>query len=613
LRDIGDARISIDEVLSGAPDPALAAVAQPAQPRLRRMLPWALAGIAILIAAILGYLQLQPKKAEQVVRFSIPLQADLFSGTFGTFDMGRSLTLSADGSKLAVISTNSKVWVRSLDSLAGNVLQETDGATEPFWSPDGRYIAFGKTGKLIKQSVPGGATEAICDWPDPVGGTWGSAGVILFASLGSLYRVPETGGAPALVVAPDQARHELRYDFPQFLPDGRHFLFLGVGGGALNFIGLGSLDSTRTERLMDTTFRGLYAAPGFLLYLNGTTLMARPFDAKALRFTGEAVPVAQNLGWMGVRGYFAVSQTGVLAYQEAPGTSLVSNMVWYNRKGEKLGTVGEAGYYSNPALSPDATQVAVGLGQAPARDIWVYDLRRGTQSRLTFGSSDNNSNPVWSADGRRILYSSTRGGQRDIYELAANGLGKGELIYGSKDQLKAIDDISPDERYALYDTAATAGTEVWILPLAGEKKPFLFVPGARYASFSPDGKYVAYASFETGRYEIYVRTFPEPVGKWQISTSGGVEPTWRRDGKELFYLSPENELVSVEVNADSKAFRAGVPKVLFQSTLISGFPWRNRYVASADGQRFLMLTPPGEAAPSPINIVVNWPALLENR
>ena len=292
-------------------------------------------------------------------------------------------------------------------------------------------------------------------------------------------------------------------------------------------------------------------------------------------------------------------------------------MTWYNRKGEKLGTVGEPGTILEPGPLTRWKQDCRRRREGGARDIWVYDLKRGTESRLTANSGDN-FNPLWSPDGSQIMFTSSRAGVWDIYEQAANGLRNAEPIYESKDQAKAVDDLAPDGRYALYDTAGAAyATELWVLPLTGERKPFPFVQGsfaAREARFSPNGRYVAYASSESGRYEIYVQTFPEHLGKWQISTTGGGEPAWRRDGKELFYLNPDDKLMAVEVNTDSANFQAGIPKPLFQAQLITGFLWRNRYVVSADGQRFLMLTPAGEAAPSaPITVVLNWPALLEGK
>jgi Tol biopolymer transport system component len=587
-----------------------------ARRRSRERIAWALAGIAILFASIAAYLLLQPKKAQNLVRFSVPPPENTRFALPGGF-----LSLSPDGRKLAFVTQaqtgeSAKLWVRSLDSLAADALQGTEGAFLPFWSPDSQHIGFfTDDDKLEKVPVSGGTPEVLCDAHNGFGGSWNRDGVILFAAGdGKLYRVSDAGGTPALVAAPDATRQEVGYEFPQFLPDGRHFLgrvSTGVGSG---YLAAGSLDSPKTERLFDLASIAFYAPPGYIFYLNQGTLVAQPFDANGLRFTGAAAPVTTGVGFLGSSGYgyFSVSQGGVLAFQTFPG-SVTSQMTWYNRNSEKLGTVGQPDFYSSSALSPDGTKIATGVGKPGTRDIWIYDLKRGTESRLTFSSADD-FNPLWSADGNQIMFTSTRAGARDIYEQPANGLGTAEPVLVSKDQRKAVDDLSADGRYAIYDTGGSDTTELWALPLTGERKPFPFVQGsfaAHEARFSPNGRYVAYASSETGRYEIYVQTFPEHLGKWPISTAGGGEPAWRRDGKELFYLTSDDKLMAVEVSTEAGRFRAGTPKPLFQAQLVEGFGWRNRYVVSADGQRFLMLATAGAAAGNPITVVLNWTALLQ--
>jgi eukaryotic-like serine/threonine-protein kinase len=589
-----------------------------ARRRSRERMAWALvgAGIAIVFAsAIAGYFLLQPKKADNVVRFSVPTPVNTRFDAYGGF-----LDLSPDGRKLAFVTAGQaegsrELWVRSLDSLVANAFQGTEGAFAPFWSPDSQYIGFFANGKLEKVPVSGGTPEMLCDAHSGRGGTWNRDGVILFSNGDKLYRVSDAGGTPMLVGPPDAAQQIGGYRSPQFLPDGRHFLFfLATTGTGSGYIAAGSLDSPKTERLIDSVSNALYAPPGYVLYLNQATLVAQPFDANGLRITGPAVPIGTGVGFLaGGYGYFSVSETGALAYQTAP-SALISQMTWYNRTGEKLETIGEPGLYSSSALSAEGSKIAVGVGGAGARDIWIYDLKRGTGSRLTFGSADN-FNPLWSADGNQIMFTSNRAGGRDIFEQAANGLGNAEPIYESKDQAKAVNDLAPDDRYAIYDTAGGPdSTELWVLPLTGERKPFPFVQGsfgARAARFSPNGRYVAYASNETGRYEIYVQTFPEHLGKWQISTAGGSEPAWRRDGKELFYLSPGDKMMAVEVNTDSSQLQAGIPTPLFQAQLIASIFLRNRYVVSADGQRFLTLSPVGDTLFNPITVVLNWPADLK--
>ena len=253
------------------------------------------------------------------------------------------------------------------------------------------------------------------------------------------------------------------------------------------------------------------------------------------------------------------------------------------------------------------------VGVADKGDLWVYDLKRGTASRLTF-NPDDDINPVWSEDGSRIFFTSTRGGQRNLYEKSVNGLGKTKLLFASKQQSKSLEDLSPNGRYAVYNTTYLPA-QLWLLPLFGEKTPSAFIHGkvlARQARFSPHGKYIAYSSDETGSDEVYVQTFPQQTGKWQVSSSGGIEPMWRRDGNELFYLKPDDTVMAVDVKTGSGGFQAGVAKKLFKVRLITE-GGRNRYVASPDGQRFLMLEPVGKAQPSPITVVVNWPALLKKQ
>jgi eukaryotic-like serine/threonine-protein kinase len=606
-----------DELKWIAESGSQAGVAAPivARRRSRERMAWALAGVGLLLAAaIAGYFLLQPKKDENVVRLSVLPPENRTFHAYGAY-----MSLSPDGRKLAFVTadqtdTPRMLYVRSLDSLTAQPFPGTDQVLLPFWSPNSQYIGFfTMDDKLEKVPASGGPPETLCEAHGAHGGTWNRDGMILFTSDSKLYRVSEAGGTPTLVAAPDVARQELFYRSPQFLPDGRHFLFLDVTTGVA-YIEAGSLDSPKVERLFESASNALYAPPGYLFFARQGVLMAQAFDAGALRFTGPAVPLGARVG-LDIYGHasFSVTQGGVLAFQSAV-TGATSQMTWYAREGLALGTVGKPDLYSNSALSPDGTKLAVGVGNVGARDIWVYDLKRGTESRLTSSSGDN-LNPLWSADGNRVIFTSSRAGQLDIYEQAANGLGNAESIYESKDQTKSVDDLASDGRYAIYDTRGGAlSTDLWVLPLLGERKPLRFAESnfaAREARFSPNGRYIAYASNETGRYEIYVQTFPEHLGKWQISTDGGGEPAWRRDGKELFYLNAEDKMIAVEVNTSAGSLQAGVPKPLFQAPLIQGLRWRNRYVVSADGQRFLMLVPAGETAPNPITVVVNWPAILK--
>jgi Tol biopolymer transport system component len=619
LQAVGDARIVIEETLSGAGVDGGAAVgadrivAAAGATRLGRALPWALGAIAILFAGVEGRLLLKPAPRQNAIRFTVP-QPDNTDLVFGG-----ETAISPDGRMLAFVAQSgegkiAELWLHHLDSLTSQPIPGTEGAGYPFWSPDSQWIGFEAHGKLEKIAVSGGAPLTICD-DEGHGATWNSDGVILFPNQDGLYRVPDSGGTPALVLSADKTRNEAGYGFPQFLPDGRHFLVeVETPGKQPNYIGAGSLDSKTAKHLVQISSVSFYAPPGEVLYLDQGTLMARPFSTTALDFTGPAVPIAQNVGsYMGgVYTFFSTSPSGVLAYQTVPPES-TNQMTWFNRAGQKVDTVGQANIYSNPALSPEGARIAVGVGDHSKANIWVYDLKRGTASRLTFGSAYD-VNPVWSPDGSQVFFSSHSSGPWGIYKKVADGLGNTQSVFQSGNQDKAINDLTADGRYAIYDTAAATRNQLWALPLFGDRNPFPFVQGdfgAASARFSTNGRYVAYSSSESGREEVYVQTFPQHSGRWQISTSGGVQPIWRRDGKELFYLTEDEKLMAVDVNTTSATFQVGIPKQLFQAQLVPIYYWRNIYVPSPDGQRFLMLTPEGDGKPQPITVVVNWPTLLK--
>jgi len=616
LQSIGEARITIDRSSSGAAE-AGAAMASVAPQRSRReIFAWSLAAVLALIAAGLGaraWLAQRVSVAPAIVSQILPPPDT--NVVFGGYDAGPP-AISPDGKRLAFVAADAdgkqELWVRPLDAVTAQPLAGTDGASWPFWSPDGKYLGFYADDHLKKVVVSGGPVQTLCSasalsasWKI-AGASWNQVGTILFSSDGSLYRVPEAGGEPSLVATPNSAEGEVAYGEPQFLPDGRHFLFGIKILNAVPYAAVGLLDSKKIQRLAGVSSEAIYASPGYLLYAQGGELLARAFDAKRLRFDGEPVSIGGD-----AQGGLTSSQNGILAYQAGAGSG-EDQMVWFNRKGEKIGTVGQPGAYEAPAISPDGTKAAVALVKPAvgAGDIWVYDLKRGGASRLTF--SGNNIDPVWSPDGTRILFSSSRNGAMGIYSKTADGLGATQVVFQPSRQPMWVDSVSRGDRYATcFSSAPTAS--VWVLPLFGERKPYSFVQGSSFAAsrsrISPNGRYVAYNSDETGREEVYVQTFPQHSGKWQVSTSGGNDPLWRGDGKELFYLGPSNDVMAVSVSTDSATFQAGVPQSLFEARLVD-WVLRNRYAVSPDGQRFLMLVPAGESKSSPINVVVNWPELL---
>ncbi len=592
-----------------------AGVAAPvvARRRSRERIAWALTGAALLLAAALAFLFTrlylnQPKPDVARFLFSPPPEVTAWGLPH----------VSPDGRLLAFVGISNKgvrqLWLRPLDSVAAHALPGTENALLPFWSPDSRYLGFFASGSLMKIDIAGGPPQVLTQGAAGLVGTWNSDGVIVFTgSGGSLEKVSEAGGAPSPLTTLDQSLGEIAQSNPTFLPDGRHFLYASRRLVPLGqtWVCAGSLDSKETKCLMNADSAALYAPPGRLLYLRAGTLVAQPFDAQRLTISGEAVPIAQDVL------DFSASANGVLAYTAGTSGQAALQLQWFDRSGKKLGTVGQAALYSNPALSPDGTRVAVGIRETGTgnRNLWILDLKRGTASRLTFDSADD-LNPVWSHDGSQILFSSTQTGTRDIYEKAASGLGASQLVFDSKDQQKSLDDWSSDGRYVVYDITA-APTSLWILPLFGDRKPFPFVQGnfgARQARFSPNGRYIAYASNETGTYQIYVQTFPEPSGKWQVSTAGGVNPEWRRDGKELYFLSNAG-LMAVDVDTTGPQFEVGIPKPLFNADFVAGNGGAGflnaPYRVAADGQRFLVVTSTEEQNNSPITVVLNWMADLK--
>jgi hypothetical protein len=424
------------------------------------------------------------------------------------------------------------------------------------------------------------------------------------------------GGEPKPATTLDKSRQEMQHGWPSFLPDGRHFLYLAGGAQpATNAVFVASLDGSGVQQLLSADSPAVYAPPGYLVYVREGTLMAQPFDADTRRLTGDAAPVAQEIASFGTTSLraFSVSSNRVLAYRTGGRLAQVQ-LAWFDRTGRRLETLGETADYSNPALSPDGKRIAVGRRdlKSQTRDLWLFELERGTASRLTFDPADD-FNPVFSRDGTRILFTSTRKGPRDIYSKASTGVGEDEPVLEGEGA-KNVDDWSPDGRLVVYDTGGGAGAEaasdLWVAPLDGDRKPipFLVRPFTdNQAQVSPDGRFIAYSSNESGTQEVYVMDFPKPTGKWKVSTEGGAEPQWRRDGRELFYLGGRpRKLMAVDVRAVGATFQAGVPRALFEANLDPRTNVRNRYVVSPDGQRFLIIAPAEQAAPTPLTVVLNW-------
>jgi hypothetical protein len=494
----------------------------------------------------------------------------------------------------------------------------------PFWSPDSLSIGFFAQGKLKKVDIAGGVPQTVAEVAQGEGGAWSPDGTIVLAndSAGPLLQVPASGGPVKPLTALDSARHETHQARPFFLPDGHHFLYLSMTGEA----GKGAIMASDTanpksaQLIVASDSNAAYAAlasGGYLFFVSNDVLMAQPFDAGQLKLSGTPIPVAEQVAPTGylAGAAFSVSNNGVLAYRTGGGDPN-TQLVWFDRSGKRLNVLGngEAGSYSNPALSPDEQRLAVSRmdPRVKTRDIWVYDLGHGTASQLTSDPADD-VNPVWSPDGTRIAFSSERKGTRDIYQKASSGAGDEEILLSSSDR-KSVEDWSPDGHWILYNRRSETNQGVWMLPLSGDRKPVSFLVGAYNANLSrvsPNGHWIAYRSSEMGGGgEIFVQAFPSSGGKWQISNSGGTEPSWRRDGKELFYVK-DRTIMAVDMIEEGSTMKPGTPKPLFEIPLLvsSG---RNNYVVTAKGQRFLVNIAAQETVIAPFSVVLNWAAELKH-
>ena len=534
------------------------------------------------------------------------------------------VAISPHGRSLAFVCTSGEgkklLWVRPIDSLTARSLPGTEDAYLPFWSPDSRFLGFFSQGKLKKIEVSGGPPQTICEAPIGRGGTWSRDGLIVFSpqSDSALRAVSQSGGPLKPVTTLDPSRSESSHRYPHFLPDGRHFLY-AVRSAQIEHRGIyvGSLDSGgQTKRLLGADSSASYAVPGYLLFVRAGAMLAQPFDVKTLQLKGEPVLAAEQVAYdpSEMRPEFSASDRGVLSYRNAD--SAKTQLAWFDRNGKQLETISPPGAYRSPCLSPDEKQVAADLVDplTGTRDIWLFQLPGEMKSRFTFNPA-NDKDPLWSPDGRRIVFSSDREGWDYLYQKVSSGAGSDEIIFRSESSLYPSD-LSPDGKFLLCSIwSPKTKWDLWVIPLSAKQAPFEFLStefDEAQGQFSPDGKLVAYASNESGTDEVYVRSFRSAGGKWQISTKGGGTPRWRRDGRELYYIGEGNKIFAVAIKA-AAAFKAGVPTPLFETRINSSIPERNHYVVSADGQRFLINTMVEKPDYPPITVVLNWAGNLPGR
>jgi eukaryotic-like serine/threonine-protein kinase len=589
-------------------------------PRLlnRERLVWIAATAFLLLAAlpfVTAYFQ-RPSVTTSAVRSSIlPPEKSTFN--FVGLNAG-PVTVSPDGRRLAFVASASEgrdlLWVRPLDALSAQQLAGTEGAFHPFWSPDSRFLGFFADGKLKKIDAAGGPPITLCDAPMGRGGTWNRDGVIVFApnNTGVLHRVSASGGASSAVTKLNAARSEVSHRWPCFLPDGQHLLYLGRGSilseGETAAIYVASLESQGSKLLLPANSNMAYAQ-GYLLFLRERALLAQPFDARRLETTGEAFPIAEQIQYIPAlaRGIFSVSENGVLAYQTGSATGNLQ-LTWFDRSGKPLSVLDDLAPLANPKLSPNGKRLAVVITdpQTGRPDIWLYEVASGIKTRFTFDPAGER-DPIWSPDGSRIVFTSNRKGHFDLYQKAASGAGGEELLLESNLD-KTPTSFSPDGRFLLYSAVdPKTRADLWVLPLGGDQKPFPFLQTdftESFGQFSPDGRWIAYRSDESRGGEIYVAAFPGPGGKRQVSTAGGRQPRWRGNGKELFYLAPDDRMMAAEVSGQEATLQVGAVRPLFEArqAVTGGFV----YDVTGDGQRFLINTVMEQKASSPITLVQNW-------
>jgi Tol biopolymer transport system component len=575
--------------------------------------------IATVILASLLYLRRAPGEAPFAYRSTLtPLSTMTgnLAGRIAVSPDGRRLALSAPAADGPGTTRTQMLWVHSLDGVAAQPLTGTEGGFNPWWSGDGRFIAFLAGGKLKKIAATGGTAVTLADAAGSnQTGAWNHEDVILVVGTNGLDRVPAGGGARSAATKIDGS--ELAHAFPVFLPDGRHFLYLAIGAaGAPLGIYLASLDSPDRTKLMDVGSNVQYSA-GSLLFIRDRTLMARPFDANRRVFTGDAVPVVEQLAvpFRPARDQpmspFSASVNGTLVYQAASSPE-GAKLTWFDRSGKELGVVGDRANYTDLFLSPDGKRASVNIRSdgSDTSDKWVIDLERGHRTRLTFDPG-NEFEGIWSADGTTIIFNSSRKGHLDLYRKPASGAGAEELLYADGED-KFPQSLTPDGKFLLYIAiGATTGQDLKILPLEGERKPFILVQtpftDGLGAQFSPDGRWVGFSSTESGRPEVYVVPFPGPGGKWQVSTEGGAVTRWRRDGEEILY-SGNGKIMSAAVSVRGSMFEVGEVKYLFDVRFAAP---RYAFDVTPDGQRILAIVSDQNETVSPLTLVLNWPALIK--
>jgi Tol biopolymer transport system component len=630
MRDVGDARMVIEEIAAGGEaSETAAASATAATPRWRSALPWILAAAASLAAAATFVAsQRRAEAPARAIRASILPPAGLRFSTSPTAPS--PLALSPDGRFLAFSARQGEgadlLWIQELESGSVRSLDGTEGASQPFWSADGKSLGFFADRTLKRVDSRGGPVITLASAADPRGGSWSADGTILFSPLfeSPILRVSADGGETKAVSVLDETVNESTHRYPFFLPDGRHFLYLarraGAGAGESPVVYAGSIDAPGRKAILNVASNVLYAS-GHLLYVRQGVLVAQRFDADRLHLVGDAVPIAADvrMNERYSRAAFTVSTTGLLAYQT--GKLNVRNVLLrMDRAGREIATVGEPGELyddGRPTLSPDGRRAAISiLNEQGISSIWIVNTETGVRSRFTLDGTDHASG-VWSPDGSRLAFDVEGASERRIVAKAIDGSGVEEEWVSRQVRSLEPSSVSPDGRALLFEeeTALGSRNDLWVLPLDGSGRASPLARTAaneQHGQFSPNGRFVAYVSDESGRDEVYVASYPPPGDRWQVSQGSGREPRWSRTGRELFFFDRENWLRVATVDTTGARFEVLSTEKLFQ-VASRGSNYNFRYDVFPDGREFLVGTPADEALESPFTLVTDWPRRVEER